>query len=66
MIKSDPVNRAHAKYNKEELDAIVRRIKVKQITVTEASKLTSISYGTLWNAVNGKHGGKTGGQTCLS
>ena len=39
---------------------------MKQIAVTAASKLTSISYGTLWNAVNGKHRGTTGGQTRLS
>ena len=62
----DPVSRAYAKYNKEDLVATVRRIKAKQLTVSTAAKQTRISYGTMWNAVHDKHRGSTGGQTRLS
>ncbi len=64
--KRDPLSRVYAKYNGEVLEATVRRIKARQLTVTAAAKQTGISYGTLWNASHDQHRGATGGQTRLS
>ena len=64
--KRVPLSRVYAKYNGEVLEATVRRIKARQLTVTAAAKQTGISYGTLWNASQDQHRGATGGQTRLS
>ena len=36
------------------------------MSVSKASKMFKISHGTIWNKVNGKHGGKAGGQCYIS
>ena len=64
--KRDPLSRVYAKYNGEVLEANVRRIKARQLSVTAAAMQTGISYGTLWNASHDQHRGATGGQTRLS
>ena len=36
------------------------------MSISKASKLFKISYGTIWNKVNGKHSGKIGSQCYFS
>ena len=62
----DPASRAYNAFDKNNLDAIVRRIKAKRITLMKAAKISGIAYGTIWNAVNKKHERQAGGQPRLS
>ena len=38
------------------------QVKSGRVSISKTSKLMKISYGIIWNKVNGKNSGKIGGQ----
>ena len=64
--KRKPGSRSYKNYNDDKMEEALTKIVNGEMSILGASKLYKISYGTLHNRYNGKHGAKVGAPSVFS